>query len=410
MDFQLTEEQQELRDLASRIFGDLAGHEQQRKLESNLAEDASSQAAEDASSQAAGSGTSQAAGSTASQAAGERWDRALWAALADAGLLALALPEEHGGAGLGFLEACVVIEEAGKAAAPVPLTAATVLGALPVARFGSDAQKRTWLAPAGAGEALLTAALAGAGGDPLHPAPVAQARAGGGWRIEGTVSNVPAGMVADAVVTPGRSAEGTGLFLVDPTDAGVVRHRQEATDGRIEAEMRLTGVELGPEHVLVAPGPAGDEAQRWCFERATAAMCVEIAGACRAALDLTAKYSAERVQFDKPIATFQAVGQRAADAYIDTEATRLTAWQAVWRLDRDLPASAEVAVAKFWADDGAQRVVHAAQHLHGGVGVDRDYPLHRYYLLVKHLAPALGGATASLLRLGDLLADPPVPA
>ena len=87
------------------------------------------------------------------------------------------------------------------------------------------------------------------------------------------------------------------------------------------------------------------------------------------------------MQFDKPIATFQAVGQRAADAYVDTEAIRLTAWQAASRLASGLPAASEVAVAKYWAAEGGQRVVHAASHLHGGVGVDRDYPLHRYFLL-----------------------------
>ena len=96
---------------------------------------------------------------------------------------------------------------------------------------------------------------------------------------------------------------------------------------------------------------------------------------------MTAEYTKTREQFDRPIATFQAVGQRAADAYIDTEAIRLTAWQAIWRLSEGLPATAEVAVAKFWAAEGGQRVVHAAQHLHGGMGVDKDYPLHRYFLL-----------------------------
>ena len=89
------------------------------------------------------------------------------------------------------------------------------------------------------------------------------------------------------------------------------------------------------------------------------------------------------MQFDKPIATFQAVGQRAADAYVDTEAIRLTAWQAASRLAAGLPAASEVAVAKYWAAEGGQRVVHAASHLHGGVGVDRDYPLHRYFLLTR---------------------------
>ena len=89
---------------------------------------------------------------------------------------------------------------------------------------------------------------------------------------------------------------------------------------------------------------------------------------------MTAEYTKTREQFDRPIATFQAVGQRAADAYIDTEAVRLTAWQAIWRLSEGLPATTEVAVAKFWAAEGGQRVVHAAQHLHGGMGVDKRLP------------------------------------
>jgi alkylation response protein AidB-like acyl-CoA dehydrogenase len=405
VDFDLSEEQQELRQLAARIFADLAGHDQQRRLEAAAAE-ALSDVGECRPADEAGSGPRVEA----------RFDRRLWSALAEVGLLGLVVPEEHGGAGLGFLEACVVIEEAGKAAAPVPLAAATVGGALPLARFAGPQVKKTWLARIASGEALVSACLGGAVGDPLRPpATAAPATVAGvqrgGWRLQGVLDHVAAGMVADAVVVAARAelapgpGAGIGLFLLDPTAPGVTRRRQEATDGRVEARLELDGVEIGGPEVLVEPGPAGEEAHRWCCERALAASCVEIAGACRAALDLTARYTAERVQFGKPIATFQAVGQRAADAYIDTEAVRLTAWQAVWRLDRELPASAEVAVAKFWADDGAQRVVHAAQHLHGGVGVDRDYPLHRYYLLVKHLAPAMGGATPSLLRLGDLLAQ-----
>jgi alkylation response protein AidB-like acyl-CoA dehydrogenase len=133
-----------------------------------------------------------------------------------------------------------------------------------------------------------------------------------------------------------------------------------------------------------------------------------MAGVAETAVRMTAEYTKTREQFERLIATFQAVGQRAADAYIDAEAIRLTAWQAAWRVDAGLPAEAEVAVAKFWAADGGQRVVHAAQHLHGGVGVDRDYPLHRYFLWAKHLELTLGSATAQLLTLGSLLADEPV--
>ena len=139
----------------------------------------------------------------------------------------------------------------------------------------------------------------------------------------------------------------------------------------------------------------------------TAALCCTAIGICEEALRLTAEYTKTREQFDRPIATFQAVGQRAADAYIDTEAVRLTAWQAAWRLSEGLPATEQVAIAKFWCAEGGQRVVHAAQHLHGGMGVDRDYPLHRYFLWAKELELTLGGATASLLGLGALLAAEP---
>jgi alkylation response protein AidB-like acyl-CoA dehydrogenase len=384
MDFALDEQQEQVRELAARIFGDLADHQRQRKLETADSDD---------------------------ELGSDRFDPKLWSALADAGLLGLAVPEEHGGAGLGLVEACVVLEEAGRAAAPVPVAAATVWGALPLSRFGSEKLRSAWLERAAAGDTVLSAAWSEIG-DAAHPVVSAAKGAGGTWRLTGTLANVPAGMRADAVLVPASDGTGNGLFLVELAEdaSGVRRRRQEATDGGVEALLELDGYEVGAEAVLVAPGPAGDAALRWCTERATAALCVEIAGACKAALDLTARYTAERVQFGKPIATFQAVGQRAADAYIDAEAVRLTAWQAAWRLANDLPATAEVAVAKFWADDGAQRVVHAAQHLHGGVGVDRDYPVHRYYLLVKHLAPMLGGSTASLLRLGEVLAGEPASA
>ena len=144
----------------------------------------------------------------------------------------------------------------------------------------------------------------------------------------------------------------------------------------------------------------------WMVERATAALCALALGVCEEALRLTAEYTKTREQFGVPLASFQAVGHRAADAYVDTEAIRLTAWQASWRIAAGLPARAAVAVAKVWAADGGQRVVHAAQHLHGGIGVDRDYPLHRYFLYAKQIELTLGGATHHLRDLGRMLGNP----
>ena len=371
MDFSLTEELQAVRDLAARIFADFTTHEHLKEIE----------------------------------ATDDRVDRKLWGELASAGLLGISLPESVGGAGLGFLAAAIVAEEAGRTAAPVPYTASVVYGAAPIARFGTEAQQARWLVPSVAGDLVLSAALAEPGTDPLLPAATA-APVDGGWRLEGTKAFVPAGMLAHALVVSARTGDGVGLFVVDTDAPGLTRRAQEATTGQIEAEVELAGVTVPAEHALVV-GDEGIDALGWLVERAEAALCLQVAGACQAAVKLTAEYTTTRQQFDKPIATFQAVGQRAADAFIDAEAVRLTAWQAAWRLSEELPATAEVAVAKYWADEGAQRVVHAAQHLHGGMGVDRDYPLHRYYLLVKQLSLTLGGATASLLRLGQVLADDP---
>jgi alkylation response protein AidB-like acyl-CoA dehydrogenase len=140
----------------------------------------------------------------------------------------------------------------------------------------------------------------------------------------------------------------------------------------------------------------------------TAALCCVAAGVCQAALEMTATHTAKREQFGKPIASFQAVGQRAADAYIDSELVELTALQAAWRLSAGWPADEEIAVAKFWAGDGGMRVVHACQHLHGGLGVDLDYPLHRYFLWAKQIEHELGTPTRQLLDLGAHLAATPV--
>jgi alkylation response protein AidB-like acyl-CoA dehydrogenase len=371
VDFSFTEEQEAVRELAARIFSDLSTPERLKEIE----------------------------------ATDERFDRKLWAELGAAGLLGIWLPESVGGAGLGFVAAGIVAEEAGRTAAAVPFVASSVLGAGPIAQFGDSAQHGRWLGPMVNGDMVLSAALVEQGGDPSSPTTTAT-RHGDGWRLDGAKAFVPGGMVADALVVSARTDDGIGLFVVDTAAPGLARRGQEATSRQIEAELELAGVEVGPGEVLVT-GAAGADALRWLLEHAEAALCMQVAGACAAAVKLTAEYTTQREQFGKPIATFQAVGQRAADAYIDAEGVRLTAWQAVWRLAEGLPATCEVAVAKYWADEGAQRVVHAAQHLHGGMGVDRDYPLHRYYLLTKHLALTLGGATTSLLRLGDVLADEP---
>jgi alkylation response protein AidB-like acyl-CoA dehydrogenase len=313
------------------------------------------------------------------------------------------VPVEHGGAGQGVLELALLLEEVGRRTAPVPALAALALGGLPIARWGTPDQQAAVLPGLAEGTVVPTAALVQPSGDPLTPS-VAARRDGGGWVLDGACTNVPAGLVADLVLVPASTDAGeTGLFLVPADAPGLGRERQDTTTGTPEARLTLDGVRLGTGGV-VGPVDEAATALRWLVDHATVAACAVMAGVAAEAIRLTGEYTSQREQFGRPIATFQAVGQRAADAYVDTQAIRLTMLQAAWRLGAGLPADREVAVAKYFAAAGGQRVVHAAAHLHGGVGVDRDYPLHRYFLLAKQLELFLGGASRQLLRLGAILA------
>jgi alkylation response protein AidB-like acyl-CoA dehydrogenase len=335
--------------------------------------------------------------------AGEGFDRDLWAALADAELLGLAIPEQFGGSGMSFGELSVLLEEAGRAAAPVPLWASLVLGALPIAEFGTPGQKERYLRPTAEGRLVVTAALTEVGTEPERPLTTARPL-DGGWILDGTKICVAAGTVAGAMLVPARVGEGVGVFIVPAGADGLTATAEMTTADVPEAHVELNGVRVEADDVL-GDVDGGAEIISWLRVRATSGLCSLMAGTCQAALKLTAGYAVTRKQFDRPIASFQAVGQRAADAYVDTEAVSLTARQAAWRISAGLPAEEYVAIAKFWAADGGQRAVHAAQHIHGGLGVDRTYPLHRYFLAAKQMELTLGGATPNLLRLGALMAS-----
>jgi alkylation response protein AidB-like acyl-CoA dehydrogenase len=368
MDFAYSDEQQAAIDLARQILSDQCTPQKLRALE---------------------------------LAGGPRFDRGLWKQLAEAGLIAAGLPEAQGGAGLGFLVVAGIVEQVGRSAAPVPLLEASVLGALPLAQFGSTAQREKWLPRAARGEAILTAALVEAHREPSDPGTRAR-RAGAGFLLTGQKLCVPAGEIADAILVPAAlEGGGVGVFVVETKAKGVSQTPLVTTSRQPESTLLLADAVGDP----VGGTDQGAEIVAWIELRATAALCALAVGVCSEALRLTAEYTKTRKQFDQPIATFQAVAQRAADAFIDTEAVRLTALQAAWRIDAGLPADAAVAAAKVWAAQGGSRVVRAAQHLHGGVGVDREYPLHRYYLYARQLELTLGGATQQLRRLGRLIAS-----
>lgn len=372
MDFGFTENQEALRDLATQIIGDHATHERLKQIE----------------------------------ATSDWFDRQLWELLASAHLLGVAIPEEHGGSGFGIAELCVLLNVVGRHCAPLPVWPTLALGALPIAEFGTPAQRKQFLPGVVEGKTILSAALIDTQSeDPLAPTVTAR-RDGSIWRLDGVKMCVPAAHLAERIVVPARTGEGTvGVFLLDPSAAGVQRQRQDTTQGEPQFLLQLSGAAVAADAILGDP-MQGAAIVKWMVDRALVGLCAIELGVVERALRMTAEYTSSREQFGKPIAKFQAVAQRAADAFIDVEAMRWTTWQAVWRLADGLPADDAIAIAKFWVGDGGHRVVYAAQHLHGGIGVDLDYPLHRSYLWSKQIELTLGSATQHLLRLGDLLADP----
>ncbi len=344
------------------------------------------------------------------EATEDRIDRDLWAALADADLLGLAIPSTHGGGDYGMVELSILLEAQGKVVAPIPLWATLVLGALPIAEFGSDALRSELLPGVVAGQVILTAALADVANDiavggPGRPS-VCAGSTDTGLVVSGTAFAVPYAHLANRVLVPVATIEGTVIAAIDPGAPGVTIERAVTTNREIHPHVHLDGVAVGPDDLL-AGGDAtkGAEVLAWILERAWTGLCALQVGIAEAAVAQTADYLNGREQFGVPLATFQGTKLRLADAAIDTEAVRVTAQQAAWRLDNGLPAAREVNVASWFAAESGQRVVFATQHLHGGMGADISYPIHRYFLWGKQIELLLGSPSAQLARLGRQVAD-----
>ena len=341
------------------------------------------------------------------EAGDDRFDEALWTELAKANLLGLAVPEEYGGSGLGLTELCLVLEQQGRAVAPVPLWATLVLGALPLAHFGTPQQQARWLPAVAAGDVRLSATLTEVAASARNRPTVHAERDGPGWRLHGTAFAVPQAHLAARVLVPaavhGGPDDGTIVGLVDPTGPGATLERATTTDHQIHPHVHLDGTPVGSADVVAGPGD-GAGAVAWMLDRARTGLCAIQLGVTEEAVRRAAAYLNQRHQFGRPLSSFQGTMLRAADAYIDTEAIRVTTWQAAWRIDENLPATEAVAVAHWWASEAGQRVVHATQHLHGGLGADISYPIHRYFLWGKQIELMLQGPSAELSRLGSLLA------
>ncbi|WP_433227291.1 acyl-CoA dehydrogenase family protein [Actinomadura formosensis] len=356
MDFTLGEELEAVRDLARQIFTDRATQARIKAAEES-----------------------------------ERgFDESLWAELGETGLLGVAPPESAGGAGLGIAGLAVLLEEQGRTVAPVPIWPA-VVAALALASHG-PAVRQEVLPSVLDGTARLTVALEEFGpSDPAAPR-CAAVRDGDGWLLTGTKAVVPTPFGTSHVLVSASSPQGPGLFLVE-TSAGSWE-RAETTGRDVAGHLTLDGA---PAQAL---GPGALESVLRAVRVSLAALQVGVADG---ALRMAADYLAGREQFGRPLATFQAAQHQLADCYIEIDALRVCLWHAVSLIAAGEDAETAVLVAKWWADEGGLNVVHRVQHLHGGIGVDVDYPVHRHFLWGKQISGTLGGASFDLDLLGAAL-------
>ncbi|MEU8434311.1 acyl-CoA dehydrogenase family protein [Streptomyces sp. NPDC029216] len=343
-------------------------------------------------------------------AVAEDFDRPLWARLAGSDLLGLVLAEEYGGAGLDTIALCLVLREAARVLARVPLLEHCAT-AMAVQAHGGPELAAALLPGAADGTLVLTVAAQGrTGHDPAELA-VGAHREGAVWVLDGVQTAVAWAHGSDWIAVPAHTADGGAVLALLPrTTEGLTLADQYSTSGEKLAELTLDGVRVPAAHVIDAPGAW--ERLRQVLATGTCALAL---GLGEAVLTMTSGYTGKREQFGFPVATFQAVAVQAADRYIDLRAMEVTLWQAAWRLDAatgaaggPLPTAGDVAVAKIWASEGVRRVVQTAQHLHGGFGADTDYPLHRYHAWAKQLELQLGPAAAHEEALGDLLAAHPL--
>lgn len=328
----------------------------------------------------------------------QRFDRELWRKLIDSDILSSAAATQVGGDGFGVLEQVAILVALGHQLAAVPYLESVVLAAGALARFGSEELQQSWGATAVGGEKILAVALDAEMGE----GPVQAARSGAGFRLTGTRTQVGYGPVADAFLVPAETDSGTVVFLVAADDPGVSVTALQTTGLGSVGHLALDGTEVD-----AARGIGGSDVTAWLRTINTLGRSAFQLGVLERGLQMTAEYARTREQFDRPIGSFQAVGQRLADGYIDVKGLRLTLTQAAWRVSEDLPAEIDVASAGFWAAEAGHRVAHTIVHVHGGVGVDTDHPVHRYFLAAKEAEFALGGATTALRQIGRELAETP---
>ena len=310
------------------------------------------------------------------------FSRELWKKMGELGWLGLIFAEEHGGAGMGYAELVVVLEECGKGLLPEPWLSTILLGGSLVARAGNAAQKAALLPGVIAGETILALAYQEPTSryDAAHVTTRAE-KTGSGWKLSGTKCLVHDGHIAERLIVSARTAgseaaqSGITLFLVDAGSRGVTVSRQSVLDSRNAALIKLEGVTLGAEAVI-GPVDQGFSILGEVLDRATVGLCAEMLGSMTTTFAMTLDYLKTRKQFGVPIGSFQALKHRAAKVYIESELSRSAVMAAATAVDTNDPKLAEVvSVAKARLSDTFMLVANESVQMHGGIGMTDEHDI-----------------------------------
>ena len=333
-----------------------------------------------------------------------------WRKMSELGWMGLIFPQELGGTGLCILDLVVVLEEMGRALMPGPFFSTVMLGGSSLLEGGNDAQKTRYLTPLIAGELKATLAVAEAGGAWDAAAVTATATAdAGGFLLNGIKRFVPDAHVADLILVaartePSKGGEGVSLFAVDvPKDGVTVTTLETLDQTRKLCDVKLDQVRVGPDSLL-GPRGAGSAILQRVLDRAKVALCAEMCGGAERVLEMSVEYAKVRVQFDRPIGSFQAIQHKCANMLSLVESAKAATYYGAWAVSNDVPeATLAAAMAKSYASDAYRVVTGEAIQIHGGIGFTWEHDLQLYFRRAKASELTFGDGTFHRARVAELI-------
>ncbi|MCH8088319.1 MAG: acyl-CoA/acyl-ACP dehydrogenase [Chloroflexi bacterium] len=322
----------------------------------------------------------------------------LWQKFAEQGFLGLPFPEQYGGTGFGFLDLMVLVEEFGRALVPGPYFYTVVLSGMAINEFGTDEQKKEYLPKIADGQAIMTFA---------HTEPSGRWDAGGvsvtgvadgdDFVLNGVKLFIPDAHVSDYLLVTARTKEsdnpeeGITVFLVDAKTSGISYEVLKTIASDKQCEVVLEDVRVPRSNVL------GEVDRGWpivdqMLRRGAVGKCAEMVGNSQQVLEMTVEYAKTRVQFGRPIGSFQAIQHHCANMATDVDGSRFITYQAAWRLSEDMPCDREVSMAKAWVSEACRRVAALGHQVHGGIGFTKEHDMQLFFRRAKQAELFFGDA------------------